>query len=363
MKILILGNSSVGLYKFRRELLQELTKSNEVFFSVPNGDFVDNIKKIGCTFIETTIERRGTNPINDLQLIRQYKMIMSSIKPDVVLTYTIKPNVYGGIVCQLRGIPYIVNITGLGSAVENSGSIIYVVTMLLYRIGLRKANMVFFQNTDNMRFMIEKGIVKNRYDIIPGSGVNTEQFSVSEYPKRDITEFMYVGRMMREKGFELYIDAAERIYKKYPNTHFHICGSFEENYKDRVNKLIEKGFISYHGLVEDMKSMYDRINCTIHPTYYPEGMSNVLLESLSCGRPIITTDRAGCKEIVDDGVNGFVVKQNDLDSLINAIERFLHLTRKEQKELGLRGRNKIEQLFNRKIVVKKYIDTINTVVK
>ena len=358
MKILILANSCVGLYKFRKELLQRLVKDNhEVFVSVPDGEFIPQIKEIGCRFLDTAIERRGTNPLKDMGLLRMYKFYLSEIKPDIVLTYTIKPNVYGGMACQKFGVPYVANVTGLGSAVENGG-ILQFVTTTLYKMGLKKAQKVFFQNEANLDFMKEKGIVKKNYDLIPGSGVNLEQYRLLDYPKKDTVDFVYVGRMMAEKGFGLYLDAAEYIKAKYPETAFHICGQYEDDFKERVDKLINDGVVVYHGLVDDMVSVYRDIHCTVHPTYYPEGMSNVLLESLACGRPIITTDRPGCKEIVDDGINGFMVKQKDANDLIEKIEKFLQLSYEERKKLGLNGREKVEKSFDRNIVIERYLEEI-----
>ena len=359
MKILILGNSCVGLYKFRKELLQRLVSENhDVYVSIPDGKFVPQIKEIGCKFLDTPIERRGKNPAKDFGLIRMYSFYLKEIKPDIVLTYTIKPNVYGGIACQKEKVPYVANVTGLGSAVENGG-VLQLITTTLYRKGLKKAQKVFFQNEDNLEFMLKKKVVKNNYALIPGSGVNLEQHELSEYPKKNTIDFVYVGRMMTEKGFGLYLDAAEAIKSKYPETQFHVCGDYEDDYKERVEKLINDGIIIYHGMVEKMVDIYKNIHCTIHPTYYPEGMSNVLLESLACGRPIITTDRPGCKEIVDDGVNGFVVRQRDVVDLIEKIEKFLNLSHEERKRFGINGREKVEKLFDRNIVIDKYIEEIN----
>ena len=360
MKILILGNSCVGLYKFRKELLQKLVEDNEVFISIPDGVFIPQLKEIGCKFIDTPIERRGTNPFKDLELLNRYNQMIKDINPDVVLTYTIKPNVYGGLACQKNNVPYICNVTGLGSAVENGG-LMQLITTTLYRLGLRKAHKVFFQNQDNLDFMKNKNIVKDNYDLIPGSGVNLNQYKLFDYPKKDTIDFVYVGRMMEEKGFGLYIKAAEYIKNKHPETRFHICGAYEDDFKEKVEELIKNNILVFHGLVDDMTEIYKQVDCTIHPTYYPEGMSNVLLESLACGRPIITTDRPGCKEIVDDQINGFVVKQQDLDSLMEKIEKFISLSYEDRKQMGINGRKKVEELFDRNIVINKYIQEINKV--
>ena len=358
MRILILTNKDVGLYKFRKELLEEFKNNNyDVFVSLPDGELVKNIKALNCHFIETDINRRGTNPLEDIKLYQRYKQIIRDVKPDIVLTYTIKPNVYGGLACQKYHIPYLANITGLGSALENPGPL-QLLTKNLYKLGLRKARTVFFQNEDNQDFMINNGVVKGEYELLPGSGVNLKQYSFSEYPEDKTINFVFVGRMMKEKGFGLYLDAAEIIHQKYPDTIFHICGIKEENYFDRVQKLVDEKVCVYHGNVEDMKSIYDQMHCVVHPTYYPEGMSNVLLEASACGRPCITTDRPGCKEIIEDGYNGYIVRQNDLDSLIEKIEKFINISYTDKKQLGINAREKVEKHFDRQIVVDKYMEKI-----
>ena len=355
MNVLILANYDRGLYLFRRELIEELLKKHRVFVSVPDGDCVGKLTEMGCTVIRTKLSRRGTDPIEDLKLMKEYLKIIRETSASVVLTYTIKPNVYGGIACQLRKVPYIANITGLGTALENPG-VLQLITKNLYKAGLRKAQKVFFQNEANRDFMREKGIVTDRYDLIPGSGVNLDSFPLMEYPDTDETHFVYIGRIMKQKGFDQYADAARHFRGR--KCFFHVCGFCEEGYSDILNGLIEDGTIIYHGNVDDMRPIYQMISCTVHPTYYPEGMSNVLLESLACGRPIITTDRPGCREIVEDGVNGFVVKERDSEDLIDKIEKFLKLSREERKELGIRGRKKVESCFDRKIVIDKYLKEI-----
>ncbi len=355
MRILILGNNDVGLYKFRRELLETLLKQkNEVFISLPGGPFVKDMTGMGCRFIETQIDRRGTNPVKDLALMKHYDAILKEIRPDVVLTYTIKPNVYGGMACRKNRIPCIANVTGLGSAVENGG-LLGRITTFLYKLGLKKADTVFFQNQANLEYMLKNKVVKGNHELIPGSGVNLDRFPCFEYPDHDSVDFVYVGRMMKEKGFGLYIDAARALKEKYPQAAFHVCGSYEDDFREEVDDLITRNIIVYHGLVDDMKEIYRQIDCTIHPTYYPEGMSNVLLESLACGRPIITTDRPGCREIVEDGVNGFVVRQRDQEDLNEKVEKMILLDRETRRQMGLNGRRKVEEEFDRNIVVDHYL--------
>lgn len=361
MKIMILANNDAGLYKFRRELLEELLKEHKVMICLPDGDYIKDLVDLGCEFIPCDLlERRGMNPAKELKLISFYRKVLKERKPDIVFTYTIKPNVYGGMVCASLGIPYAANITGLGTAVENAG-LMQKVTLTLYKLGLKKAQMVFFQNSENKNFMLEKGVVKGDYFQLPGSGVNLNHYQPLAYPEGKTIDFVFIARLMKEKGIDNYLDTAEVIRKKYPQTRFHICGYCEDDYTARLNELQEKGVIIYHGMVKDMTAIYKQICCTIHPTYYPEGLSNVLLESSASARPIITTNRAGCREVIDDGVNGYICKQNDSEDLMKQVEKFLALSWEERKNMGLAGRKKVEKEFDRQIVIDKYLQEVHRV--
>lgn len=361
MKVLILANNDSGLYRFRRELLDELVKENEVYFCVPMGKYVESIQKIGCSYIPCTmLNRRSVNPFNEIKLLRYYRKILKEVRPDIVFTYTIKPNVYGGMACASQKIPYVVNITGLGTAVENSGPL-QLITVLLYRLGLRKAQKVFFQNAENRDFMLGRGMINSPYELIPGSGVNLNDYIQMPYPQSETIDFVFVARLMKEKGIEQYFDAAKAIKAKHSNAVFHICGYDDGIYQERLDDLQKKGIIVYHGLVRDMKTIYESTACTVHPTFYPEGISNVLLESSASGRPIIATDRSGCKEVIDDGVNGYIIRQRDSQDLIEKIEKFLSLDWEHRKNMGLAGRRKVEKEFDRRVVVEKYLNELHRV--
>lgn len=361
MKIMILANYDAGLYRFRRELVEELLKQHQVYICLPNGQYVPEMVEWGCQFISCELlDRHGTNPLKELKLISYYKKVLLEIKPDIVFTYTIKPNVYGGMVCGKLNIPYVANITGLGTAVENPG-VMQKITLMLYRLGLKHAKKIFFQNTTNRDFMLAKKVVKGAYDLLPGSGVNLKQYLPLEYPNKETVDFVFVGRTMKEKGIENYLEAAEYIRGKYPETRFHICGEPEEDYEERLFLFHKKGTIVFHGTVRNMTDIYYKMSCTIHPSYYPEGLSNVLLESCASARPIITTNRAGCREVVEDGVNGFICNQNDTQDLIRQIEKFLELSWTERKSMGLAGRRKVEKEFDRQIVIEKYLKELNEV--
>jgi|SRR5699024_2036077 len=358
-KVLILVNHDVVIYNFRLELVERLLEENYyVYISSPYGERIDDLKELGCKFIETPISRHGTSIKEDFNLILKYREMMKWIRPDIVLTFTIKPNIYGGMAASSLDIPFIANITGLGTAVENGG-IMQKVTTQLYRIAFQKVKCVFFQNEENKQFFIDRNIAMGKHQLIPGSGVNLERFPLLEYPKEDdIIRFVFISRIMKEKGIDQYLEAAEYIKDKYPYTEFHICGFYEENYEDILKDYMRRNIVIYHGMVKNITEILKYTHCTILPSYH-EGMSNVLLESAACGRPIITTDISGCREVVDIGENGFLVKLKNTKSLIDGIETFLNLTYDQILNLGLKSRKKVEKKFNRDIVVQTYINKIN----
>ncbi len=360
-RVLFLVNHDVVIYNFRLELVERLlADDHEVYISSPYGERIDDLVRIGCRYESVELSRHGMNPLNEIKLLRYYKELLRRVCPDIVFSYTIKPNVYGGIACQKQGIPYVANITGLGTAVENDG-IVQKITVVLYKAAFRQVQKIYFQNTENMNFFEKRNIAIGKHALIPGSGVNLTRFPVLDYNHEDTVEFAFISRIMREKGIEQYLDAAEYIKSKYPNTRFHVCGFCEQSYEQRLGELEARGIITYHGMVRDVKKIMKWIHCVVHPTYYPEGLSNVLLEACASARPIITTDRSGCRETIDDRVNGFVVKQKDSVDLIVKIEKFLALSWDERREMGLAGRHKVEREFDRQIVVEAYMNELNRV--
>ena len=362
MKVLILTNNFGGLHSFRKEVVRALVNAGcEVLISAPFDEKTHIFAEMGCTVIDTTFNRKGTNPLKDLGLMMRYRKLLRLVKPNVVLSYTIKPNLYGGMACQLCGVPQIANVTGLGSAVENSGWL-QRLTILLYKVGLRRTQTVFFQNRANMEFCEEHKMVKGHTALIPGSGVNLLHHALQEYPsEKEPVRFIFISRLLREKGIEEYLTAAQEIKYKYPETEFHILGNCEENYQERIDKMQKDGIVVYHGSKADVRPFIGQSWCTVHPSFYPEGMSNVLLESCAAGRPIITTNRPGCGEIVEDGVNGYIVQQQDSYDVAQKIEQFIALPYQKKREMGLAARKKVEKEFDRNIVVKAYLDYINQI--
>lgn len=361
MKILILTNYFLGLYSFRKEVVKAIRDSgHEVVISAPFDEKKAFFEEIGCELIDTQFNRKGTNPIKDLGLMMWYRKILRRIKPDVVLSYTIKPNLYGGMACQMCHVPQIVNITGLGSAVENSGWL-QKLTIILYKVGLRKARTVFFQNKSNMEFCDLHKMVKGNKILIPGSGVNLQYHTIQEYPKDGIIKFIFISRLLKEKGIEEYLGAATQIKKQFPNTEFHIVGPCEDSYDEQIQMLQKDGIVIYHGLQTDVRPYIGAVHCTVHPSYYPEGMSNVLLESCAAGRPIITTNRPGCGEIVDDGRTGYLVNAKDTANLVSILERFIQLPYNLKKTMGMNARRKVEHEFDRQLVVEAYLKEIEKI--
>lgn len=357
-KVLFLVNHDVVIYNFRLELVERLLNDGyEVHISSPYGERIDDLKALGAVFHEIRMERRGMNPINEAKLLLTYRKLMAEVKPDVVLGYTIKPNIYGAMAAGEKNIPFIANVTGLGTAVENPG-LSQKLTIALYHIAFKKVQKVFFQNTENQQFFIDHKIAVNKQGLLPGSGVNLTRFDVKPYPKDEIIRFVFIGRIMKEKGIDQYLDAAKAIKQKYPNTEFHICGFCEAEYEGKLEEYNDNGTVIYHGMIRNVSEFLKDMNCVVHPTYYPEGLSNVLLEGAASGRPIITTDRSGCREVVEDGVNGYMIPQKNSEKLVEAIEKFLSLTNEEKKNMGLAARAKVEREFDRQIVVEAYMKEI-----
>jgi len=358
MKVLVLSNFGMGLYKFRKEFLQELIKQGyKVYISLPNDEYVKLLENIGLDFIESKVDRRGTNPIADFRLLISYIKIIKKIKPDIVLTYTIKPNIFGGIACRMTKTQYLPNITGLGTAVENEG-LMQKLTLGLYKVGLKNAKSVFFQNEPNKQFFIDKRVVMHNSKVIPGSGVNLEQHRFEKYPEdTESLRLLFIGRIMKSKGIDELLLAAKQIRKSYPNIEFHLVGFSEEGYNEKLSELNDSGIIYYHGQQNDVHKFIKSAHATVLPSYH-EGTSNVLLESASTGRPILASNVTGCKETFDDGISGLGFEVKSVEALVSAIKNFYELSHEQKKQMGLAGRRKMEQEYDRKIVIAKYLEEI-----
>lgn len=362
-KILIFSNHVITIKALRVELVNALVdKTHKVILAMPKDNQNVFFEDLGCEIIETSLDRRGTNPIADLKLLLNYMKIIKDVKPDVVLTYTIKPNVYGGLACLLKKTPYLANITGLGTAVENGG-IMAILTKFLYKIGLCNARTVFFQNSTNEKFFKQEKVVKKNTRLLPGSGVNLEKHPFEEFPQMDqCIKFLFVGRIMKDKGINELLEAFSKIKQQYHNAELSVVGMFDEDeYKSQLENLENQGILKYLGQRSDVHDLIKKNHVVVLPSYH-EGLANVLLEAAACGRPVIATDVAGCRETYDDGISGLSCKAKESQSLYNAMEQFIKKTHEEKILMGIAGRQKVEKEFDRTIVVDAYIEEIERII-
>ncbi len=353
-KILLLGNSAAGIYNFRKELLQALVDAGyQVAVSVPEAEHVENIRELGCACLPTPIERRGTNPVKDLGLLRLYLRMMKREKPDVVLTYTIKPNIYGGLCARILRIPYIANITGLGTTFEKEG-LLQSLVVCMYRTALKKASCIFFQNRQNRQLFADKGIKGRNSRLINGSGVNLERHFEEPYPCHEKPMLLYVGRIMQEKGMDEFLSCAERLWDM---AEFGIIGYCEEAYEERIRTLQETGKLHFYGYQKDVHPFLREADAVVMPSYH-EGMSNVILEAAATGRPALASDISGCREAFEDGVTGIGFAPKDKSALEAAIRRFVSMKPEERAAMGHAAREKMEREFDRGQVVAAYLEEI-----
>jgi len=350
--VLVLANFDVGLYKFRKALLLELIRlQNTVYISLPSGEYIPELERLGCHFIETAVDRRGMNPLRDAALFKNYRRIIKNVKPDLVISYTVKPNIYGGFACRLSGIPFFANITGLGSAVESSG-VLRRFILLLYRMSLRKAKTVFFENTANRDCLVNAGVIPEKKTcILNGAGIDTNEYPLLPYPTESPIRFLFVGRIMKEKGVDELFEAAARLREEYgEKIILDVVGMFEESYEQRIKSLQEKGIIIFHGYQTDVIPFYRTAHCLVLPSYH-EGMSNVLLEAASCGRPLITSNIPGCREAVQDGTSGFLCDAKNSASLYDAMKNFCELSDDARRLCGESGRKHMIDNFDKNKVI------------
>lgn len=357
--ILVLTNNIGGLHSFRKEVMKAIIDSDcEVYISEPDDDErVKYFEGIGCNIIKTVFNRRGMNPIADFKLMLKYRKLIKQLKPIAVLSYTIKPNVYGGIACRLTGTPQIANVTGLGDAIENGGWI-QKLTTSLYRFGIGKASQVFFQNETNRDFCIKCGIADEKSIVLPGSGVNLAHHIFQEYPTDGMLKFLFIARLLKDKGTDEYFETAKAIKAKYPQTEFQILGYVEGDYQKQLDELVKDGIINYLGSTSDIRPFLTGVHCTIMPSYH-EGMSNVNLESAANGRPVITTDVPGCRETIEDGKTGYLVQVRSSKSLMEGVEKFIALPYREKLKMGQEARKFVARKFDRQIVVDAYLKAIH----
>lgn len=362
MKIMMIANDSDFIYNLRFEILNHLIQLNHDVFVVCSAiNYVEELQRAGIVLINVSYDRRGKNILSDLVLYSNYVKILKSIKPDIVFTNNIKPNIYAGYACRKIGIKYIPNITGLGTPLEGR-SVLQPFLKRMYKIGISKAECVFFQNISNLLFFKENRLISDycRAVLLPGSGVNLNKHQYLDYPNTDEIHFLFVARILKEKGIDILLEVAKSIRSKNQSVFFDICGKCDDDrYIGILSEYENKKIITYYGPQKDLSPFYAGCSCFFYPSFYPEGISNVLLEASACGRPVISTSRPGCAEVIDDGVTGLIIKPNDYEDALRAINQFLAFDYDKRRVMGIKAREKVSKQFDREIVIHIYLDEID----
>lgn len=350
-KILIFTNHSYMLYRFRLELIQELKKAHEVVLSMPFVGHEDDFKALGIRCIETSVDRRGLNPKTDLQLLLRYWKLLRQEQPDLVITYSIKPNIYAGLCCRAAGIPYCANVQGLGTAFQKLGLAQFV--SILYRSALKDARTVFFENECNAEeFRKRKITPANQQTVLPGAGINLEHYSYVPYPNHDAVHFLYLGRIMKEKGIDELFAAMQQLNRAYGNrVILDLVGFYDDDfYQRQVDELVSAGIAVFHGFQTDPLPYYASTDCVVLPSYH-EGMSNVLLEAAAIGRPVITSNIPGCREAVEHEKTGLLCTVKDTKSLYEQMRHMVTIPIAERSAMGQAAHEKMVREFDKRNVV------------
>ena len=360
VKYLLISNHAGMLLRYRAEVIRALLSENDVTVCVPEGDVAgaEGLSALGCKIVFANVDRRGINPVKDVKLYRRYVAVLKEIRPDAVITYSIKPNVYGGYAAARLKIPYFAHVQGLGSAFYKP--ILKTVAALLYKIALKRAKGVFFENVGDADYFVGHRIIRreNVITVKAGAGVPLDRFPLYPLPDDAVTRFAFVGRVMREKGVDELFSTAVRLKAELGDrVSIAVAGGFEEGYSDRVKELSSAGVIEYLGFVNDVASLYRDCHAVVLPSYH-EGLSNVLIEGAATGRALITTTVHGCAETVTDE-SGISVPPFDAESLHFAMKRFVLLSYEEKREMGLKGRAHIENNFDRADVVTFTLNAIS----
>lgn len=358
-KILFLANHFITLYSFRKEMINEMLKhGHELYLSLPKSEENQYFENLGCHIVETEIDRRGINPIKDLKLIQSYKKLIRQVNPNIIFSYTIKPNIYGTMASNGK-YKQVCNITGTGATFLKR-NLVSIICEFLYKLSVKKCYKVFFQNTGDRDFFVKEGLVKDNYAMLPGSGCNLQQHIFTPLPAGDEIRFIFIGRVMKLKGIDQYLQAADIIKKKYPNTRFLIAGWNEQpEYMKLVEQAQKADVVEYIGFRKDIDEWIKKCHCVILPSHGGEGVPNVLLEAAATGRICIGSRINGTMDVIEEGKTGFLFKTGDGEDLACQIERFILLSEEEKAAMGKAGRVKVEREFDRQIVVKAYLKEVD----
>ena len=363
--IAIVLNASWNLFNFRLNLIRSIEKAGyKVVLIAPYDQYSDILKK-EFEYHDIYISNQGTNPKEDIKTFIQFYRLYKQVKPDIVLHYTIKPNIYGTLASHFLGIKSINNIAGLGTLFIKH-NFVTTIAKWLYKYSQSKAEKIFFQNNDDFKLFTDEGLVeKSKCDILPGSGVDLEKFKpVTTIKKDKVFRFLLISRMLWDKGVKEYVEAAKIIKEKYPHVEFQLLGFLDVENKAAISqaqmtKWVQDGYIQYLGVSDKVQQEIAQADCIVLPSFYREGTPRALLESASMAKPIVTTDNVGCRDVVDDGINGFLCKTRDTEDLVEKLEMMLDLNAEERAEMGKKGREKMQRQFDEQIVINKYLDAVN----
>ena len=363
MKILLIANNYWNFYNFRKELIDKILEAeHEVHLLGNDDDYFAEFKKKNLKLHKIKFSSRKKSIIEDFFLIIKLYKKIKLINPNIILSFTIKANIYSSLISKILDINIINNITGLGSSFLNN-KIIKLITIFLYRISLSKSKMVFFQNISDKKLFLKLKIVKeSNSKVIPGSGIDTSYFRSNHSLPKDKNIFLFSGRLIKDKGINEYLQAAKLIIDKKNNCEFHIIGKLDKDEKSSIketylNSYLRNKKIKYFGFVKNLKQYYANSSCVILPSYR-EGLSRSLLEAASMSRPIITTNVPGCQDLVQENENGFLTEVKNVDSLVKAINTFINLSYANKQLMAKSSRNIAQNKFQINIVISNYLKKI-----
>ncbi len=364
-RIVLSVNASWNVFNFRMGLIRRLMDEGyEVTVLAPRDEYSARLEQAGCAFIPLTINSKNTSPKQDLSLFVTYWRLIGRLKPVAYLGFTAKPNIYGGLAAQLRGVPVINNVSGLGTAFIRQNWVTTVVRNL-YRIGLYRSHTVFFQNDDDRSLFISQRLVRDRIArLLPGSGISLTDFASQPMAVRDPASlrFLMIGRLLRDKGIIEYVDAARIVRARYPDIRFSLLGFLDSDNVSavsgaEVDQWGREGLIDYLGVTDDVRPYIADSDCMVLPSYR-EGTPRTLLEAAAIGRPLIATDVPACREVVDPGVNGYLCQVRDAASLAERMIAFIELSGDERKKMAEASRRLVEDRFDERIVHRRYLEAI-----
>ena len=368
MHVLLTGNTTFKLANFREGLIRRLlAEGHTVTVVAPPDEYVTKIQSLGCGFVPLRMNRNGTSPVAEARLLVSIFTAIRQAHPDVVFSYTIKNNIYGGLACRALGVPFVANVTGLGPMFNETGMLNRVVRGL-YRVAFRKAQVVFMQNASDLETFTGSGLVSaERVRLLPGSGVDLERFAATPLPDSgDVVRFLLIARLLWDKGVGVYADVAKTVREAFPQARFQLLGPLDPDSKSGVgqedlDKWIAEGVVDYLGSTQDVLPFLQAAHCVVLPSYYREGTPRSLLEAGAVGRPIITTDMPGCRDVVVAHETGFLVAPRDAGQLAAACKAFLKLNSDEQAAMGMASHRHIARTYDEEVVIGAYLGTLENV--